>query len=515
MKLICNAFLIIICLQFLNAQEIEMNIEDRLMGLDDEIRETLKTWDVPGAAVGVIHGDEIVYSNSFGYRNIQKKEPVTSKTLFAIGSCTKAFTASLLGVLENKGQLEFTKSPRNYIPELNFYNQEMNRSISIRDMMSHNTGLARHDFSWILFPIDSSQNLISRFPLLEPLYPVKENFKYNNLMYELQGALVEKITCKSWGENIREKLFNPLEMKNSKLSANELSSFENVALGYNWIDNKWLKVDSFDDFQHPSGSVYSNITEMSNWIIPWLNQGKFKNKQILPKPFVDKAITIQTLISGNKANDKNEINISGYGYGWEISIEKGNYIVYHQGGASGFSSVTCLLPNYNLGFVILTNTQDTFPIFSLLNKLVDRLLQLEDKDWNKHYLKIKKEQPRIKSVTTNFSKEDHKTIPTIQKYTGVYNNPGYGSIEIVGIDGKLFAQFPEHKFQLNHHSQDTFEFVEYDDDTKNLMLFIKANGIPNVINFDTNDTDDIESLSIKLEPELSNNITFSKIKILN
>lgn len=514
MRLIYSAFLVTICLQFLNAQEVEMNIEEKLIGLDEEIKETLKIWDVPGAAVGIINRDKIVYNNSFGYRNIEENKPVTSETLFAIGSCTKAFTASLLGILENEKQIEFEKSPRSYIPELNFYNQEMNRSISIRDMMNHTTGLARHDFSWILFPVDSNQNLISRFPLLEPLYTVKNRFKYNNLMYELQGTLVEKVTNESWSKNIREKLFKPLEMKDSKLSVNELDNTENLASGYNWIDNKWLKVNSFDDFTHPSGSIYSNITEMSNWVIPWLNQGKYNNKQVIPESFVNKAITIQTLINSNVPNDENEINISGYGYGWEVSIEKGNYIVYHQGGASGFSSVVCLLPNYNMGFVVLTNTQDTFPIFTLLNKLIDRLLQLESKDWNKHYLKIKKEQTKTKSETSN--KKSNEIIPDVQQYIGVYNNSGYGKIEITESNGELFAQFPDYKFKLNYRDTNTFEFVEYGNDTQNIISFIKASGIPNVINFDSNtNSSKMNCLSINLEPELSDSITFSKVEVLD
>src|SRR5450432_4714782 len=191
---------------FSSAQEKNQVSDKRFAGLDTTFTRILSVWKGAGFAVAVVEKNKLVYVKGFGFRNNEEKLPVTPNTLFAIGSCTKSFTASLIGSLAAKGDLDIDKPVRDYLPELKFYNDEMNDRITLRDMMCHRTGLPRHDLSWYLFTTQSRDSLQQRIAYMEPSAGLREKWQYNNFMFMLQGLVVEKITGKSWEDNIREKI---------------------------------------------------------------------------------------------------------------------------------------------------------------------------------------------------------------------------------------------------------------------------------------------------------------------
>ena len=178
----------------------------RFAGLDTAFARVLKDWHAAGFAVAVVEKNQIIYAKGFGYKDYENKLPVTPQTLFAIGSCTKAFTASLLGLLREDGKVDFDKPVRNYLPELKFFKDELNDHITLRDMMCHRTGIPRHDFSWYYFQTQSRDSLIQRIQYLEPFTGLREKWYYNNFMFLAQGVVTEKITHKSWEENMKEKI---------------------------------------------------------------------------------------------------------------------------------------------------------------------------------------------------------------------------------------------------------------------------------------------------------------------
>src|SRR6476620_2578823 len=144
----------------------------RLASLDTAFERTLRTWKASGFAVAVVEKNKIIYAKGFGYRDYEKKLPVTPETLFPIGSCTKAFTASLIGMLEQEGKLDIDKPAHQYLPDLNFYSEQLTESVTLRDMMSHRTGLPRHDYSWYLFPTASRDSMFKRIQYQEPTFPL-------------------------------------------------------------------------------------------------------------------------------------------------------------------------------------------------------------------------------------------------------------------------------------------------------------------------------------------------------
>src|SRR5438128_1941769 len=205
--------------------------DKRVVALEPQLEKLLKDWKIAGFAVAVVDKNKIIYAKGFGYRDYDKKIPVTANTLFAIGSCTKAFTASLIGMLANDKMLDIDKPAHNYLVDLAFYNNGMTDNITLRDMMSHRTGLPRHDYSWYLFSTSSRDSLLQRIHYMEPTFGVKEKWQYNNFMFLLQGVIAEKLTGKKWEENIKTKFFAPLNMSRTNFSVADMAKDSDASLG--------------------------------------------------------------------------------------------------------------------------------------------------------------------------------------------------------------------------------------------------------------------------------------------
>ncbi|MBV9989579.1 MAG: serine hydrolase [Chitinophagaceae bacterium] len=437
---------------------------DRFAGLDTAFERVLKDWNAAGFAVAVVEKDKIVYAKGFGYRDFENRIPVTPATMFAIGSCTKAFTAGMIGLLAKQGKLDIDKPVRNYLPDLKFYNESMNNSIILRDMMSHRTGLPRHDFSWYSFPSHSRDSLMQRIQYMEPTYPVRERWQYNNFMFLLQGTVIEKLTGKSWEDNIRDNIFRPLNMSSSNFSIEDLERTAEPALPYGLKkDSVIKKLDYYHiDAMGPAGSINSNVLEMSNWVSVWINGGKFQGKEILPASYVTDAMSSQMVIgAGLPSKEQPDIHFANYGFGWMLASYKGHYRVEHGGNIDGFSASTCFFPTDSIGIIVLTN-QNSSPVPSIVRNLIaDRLLKLPYFDWSTD-LKRNAEKAKAAAKDTERSKTSNRKLHTspshpLADYEGLYSNPGYGSIDISLINDSLFARMGRDLTWLRHYHYDIFE----------------------------------------------------------
>ncbi|MCX7638696.1 MAG: beta-lactamase family protein, partial [Cyclobacteriaceae bacterium] len=283
------------------AQKKPAATDKRLAGLDAELQPLLAKWHAAGFAVAIVEKNKVIYSQGFGYRDVEKKLPVTPSTQFAIGSCSKAFTCALLGLLREEQKLTFEESPIKYVPELRFNKPEMNQLITIRDIMTHRTGLPRHDYSWYMFPTHARDSLIRRIEYQPPFASVREKYYYNNFMFMLQGVIAERITGKSWEDNIRERFFEPLQMRNSTTVIDGLRKGSEAATGYRVKDKTQIvKTDYYDiAAMGPAGSINSSVSEMANWVITWINGGKFQGRQILPASYVKEAISSHTIVNAD------------------------------------------------------------------------------------------------------------------------------------------------------------------------------------------------------------------------
>jgi CubicO group peptidase (beta-lactamase class C family) len=317
----------LVLILFLSTASIFAQTDNRLKGLDEEMKEILAATKAAGFAVAIVEKDKVIYANGFGYRDYENKIPADANTLFAIGSSTKSFTSGVLGQLRGEAKLSFDDSPAKYVDDLKFYNDEMDANIIIKDLMSHRTGLPRHDLSWYLFPTKNKDSLLQRVQYHEPFAGIREQWRYNNFMFLAQGVIAERITGKSWEDNVRERFFKPLGMDRSNLSIDALEESENAAFGYE------LKEDSIIskmDYYHiagmsPAGSINSSVTDMSNWVVAWINKGTFKGEEVLPAAYVSEAMSSQMVVGSSPPDDEfPDMHLANYGYGWFISSYRGH-----------------------------------------------------------------------------------------------------------------------------------------------------------------------------------------------
>ena len=505
--------ILITLLSILSINNAFSQLDKRLKGLDSELEKVLKKLEEPGFSVAIVENDQILYSKGFGYRDYENKIKVDSNTLFAIGSATKSFTSSLLGVLREDEKLDFEDSPIDYINELRFYNSQMNDVISIRDMMSHRTGLPRHDASWYFFPTFSKDSLVSRVKHHKPFTSVRNQWWYNNFMFMLQGVVAERITNKTWSENIKEMIFDPLGMTRSNTSIAELENSENAAFGYS---QDFKKMDYYKIAgMGPAGSINSSVNEMSKWLITWINKGEYKGKKILPPNYTEEAISSQSVVVANLPDEDNPgLHLTNYGYGWFLSSYKGHYRVEHGGNIDGFSTSAAFYPSDKVGIIVLSNQNASNTPSIVRNIISDRMLDVKKTDWLKyHFDKLKEAELIQKELDENEDSNKIKgTNPSrsMNEYQGEYTNLGYGTFDISMKNDSLFMKIPNKTFWLSHHHYDTFLPYELKNGKVNLedesVIFIT---------FSADQLGEIKKLSTGLEPAIEEPIYFDrKIKTI-
>ena len=480
-----------------------INSQDkRLKNVEKELNKILELTNAAGFAVAVVEGDKIIYAQGFGYRDYENKVPVDANTLFAIGSSTKAFTSSILGILRADEKLSFDDQPKKHIPELEFYNDDMNNNIIIKDLMRHSTGLPRHDGSWYYFPSHDKDSLLMRLKHHEPFTGIRQQWYYNNFGFLTQGVIAERITGKSWEDNLKEHFFTPLEMTRTNATIAEMKSASNASYGYEVKDDIIKKMDYYDIAgMSPAGSINSSVNDMSKWLMTWINDGKYKGEEIIPESYINEAMSSQMVVGANIPDDKfPDIHFANYGYGWFLQSYKGHYRVEHGGNIDGFSANVAFFPSDNIGIVVLANQNVSSVPTLVRNTIADRMIGEEQTDWIGRYEenieKGKKAQEEVEENSETSYVKNTKPSHINLDYTGSYSNEGYGKFEIYVENDSLFSKLNDDKTYLHHYHYDVYEIIDVSEgkvDTTQYGKSVKAT-------FITNEAGDISGTKIKIEP---------------
>ncbi len=439
------------------------NSDPRLKGVDKQLEELLGPWSVPGFAVAVVEKDKIIYAKGFGYRDLENEIPMDENTLLAIGSSSKAFTSAVLGVLRGQEKVNLDERPGKYIPELRFTEPWMNEQIIIKDLMAHRTGLPRHDYGWYLFPSNSDEELLSRIAHQKPFTGLRQQWYYNNWMFFLQGQIGKRITGNSWEENVQSMFFDKLGMERSNFSIQDLGKDSNSAKGYetdNNGDNSLL--DYYDiSAMAPAGAINSSVNEMANWLITWINGGKFQGEQVIPEPYVKEAMSSHMVVSaGTPSKEHPDAHFANYGYGWFLSSYRGHYRVEHGGNIDGFTASASFFPTDSIGVMVLVNQNRSSTAGNVRNIIADRMLELDPVDWSAEGLEALK---KMKEAAANAEEDEEESTPgnskpshTLDQYLGTFANPGYGAMELTLENDSLFMDTGSYRMYLEHDNYDTF-----------------------------------------------------------
>ena len=433
--------------------------KEALVGLDEVVTDAMKKFEVPGMAIAIVKGKEIVYAKGFGLRDVERQLPVTADTLFAIGSSSKAFTTFVLGTLVDEGKIEWEKPVRTYIPWFKLYDPSMTEHLTVRDLVTHRSGLPRHDLVWYNNFESTREQFVRKLAYLEPSADLREKFQYNNLMFLTAGYLTEVITGKTWEEAVRARILDPLGMKRTDFSVTDMQKDSDFAQPYGKKDGKIEKLP-FRPITNlaPAGSINSSVNEMARWVTVHLNGGKYGDKKLAEGPTVAD-MHIAHMVTGATSPEA-EITGGEYGMGWFGDNYRGHRRVEHGGNIDGFSANVVLFPKDDFGMVVLTNLNGT-PLRDLITQVIaDRLLGLKPMDWinlaaSRRALaeKESKEGAKKKAVTRIAG-----TIPShkLGEYAGDYEHPGYGILKVSLNGDHLETTFNSIVTPLEHWHYDTF-----------------------------------------------------------
>jgi CubicO group peptidase (beta-lactamase class C family) len=429
-----------------------------LNGFDGVVEQVMKEWKVPGIAVAIVKDGKIVYANGYGYRDVKRQLKVTPDTLFAIGSCSKAFTAAALGMLVDEKKLEWDKSVRTYLPELMLHDEYATAHIRPRDLVSHQSGLPRHDLVWYGSPL-TRKDLFARLRYLEPSAPLHAKYQYNNLMFMTAGVLVERLAGTTWEDFVRQRIFAPLGMKNSNFSVKAMQQAADFSLPYGEEKGE-VKAIPFRNIDEigPAGSINSSVNEMTNWLALQMSNGKAGDKQIISERSLLETQTPQIVSGGDLKYD--ESFYVSYAMGWAVYAYRGHHIIRHGGGIDGFTSNVTVLPKDKLGIVVLTNSSS--PASGLIaNVAVDRMLGLSEVP---HIQRAKEAEAKGKEAAAEAKaddeakrKKDTKPTLAISEYAGQFEHPAYQTLTITRDGEMLKGNLHGLPFTLKHYHYDVFQ----------------------------------------------------------
>ncbi len=502
-KRIAQAFCLLIVLSLListpfSAEKKTQKVD--LKGFDTFVTKTMEEWKVPGLGISIVKDGKVIFSKGFGFRDVKKGLKVTPKTLFAIGSCSKAFTAATMGILVDKGKLEWDKPVREYLPSFKLKDPFATEGMTPRDLVCHRSGLPRHDLMWYGSSA-TRKELFDRLQYLEPSRDFRMTFQYQNLMFMTAGYMVGKVAETTWEKFVQNHIFGPLGMNNSNFSVEDSKKAPDFALPYTEKEDKVIEIPFRNiDTVGPAGSINSNVIDMASWLLLNLNKGKFGEKQIISEESLREIHSPQMISS--KSYKYDESFYSTYGMGWGITAYRGHLMVSHGGGIDGFTASVNFMPRDNIGMVIFTNMGGTPLPGIVAYNAYDRLLGLDQIPWNK---RIKDQRDKAKEEAEKAKKEKDKdrklnTKPShpLGDYAGDYEHPGYGVLAVKKEGDRLKGVFNSISFDMKHYHYDIFEMSN-----ENFDMTEKAS-------FFTDNKGNISSLSVQLEDSVEA-IVFTKM----
>jgi len=443
-RLISFAFLMFGCFA-VNAQIITSSEIDSL------VERTLKTFDVPGIAVAVVKDNQVIHSKGYGVRSLNTKQKVDENTLFGIASNSKAFTTAALGILIDDKKLSWDDKVIDYIPEFRLYNPYVTEEFTIRDLLTHRSGLGLGAGDLMIFPGKNNfttKDVIHNLRYLKPVSGFRTKYDYDNLLYIVAGEVVARVSGMSWESFIETRIMLPLGMNRSAASYTRLKDTSNVIDPHAPVNGKVQVIDrDANATLNAAGGIYSNITDMSKWIIMQMNNGKYGeglNKELFSRDVHRAMWSVQTVIPvGDSTTYKS--HFAGYGLGWVLTDVMGYKQVSHTGGLAGIVTQVTLIPELKLGILVFTNQQSGAAFSAITNTIKDSYFGMQGLDRVKQYAEgSAKGLDNANKITGDIWKaiDDQRksaTTKTIDSlFTGTYADKWFGDVIISVKNGKLW-----------------------------------------------------------------------------
>ncbi len=433
-----------------------------LTPLDGYIQNTMKDWNVPGVAVGIVQASKPIYLKGFGVRDIQTRQPVTADTLFDIGSCTKAFTAAPIAILADAGKMNWDDKVTQSIPFFHLFDSLSDESVTLRDLLTHRTGLPGADLIWYGNSITRDE-IVRRAAYIHPNASFRTLFQYQNVMYITLGVAVGRASGGTWDDFVKQRIFAPLSMTESDTSSIDAQKSQDYASPHAVRDGKlqvlsWRNIDNAG----PAGSINSSVRDMAKWITLQLNDGVFEGKRLISSKNLQEMQRPQIVVPPGEVQDEffpASTQLS-YGFGWFVQDYRGHQLILHPGDIDGFEALTVLIPEIHTGYEILVNKGGDSYRQTLGYHVADLLLHLPEQDWSAHFKAndTEAEKERKAQRASWQAKRNPNTHPSheLNAYVGDYHDPLYGDASVALDGGHLTLSFHGSSAALEHFQYDTF-----------------------------------------------------------
>jgi CubicO group peptidase (beta-lactamase class C family) len=473
---------------------------------DAIVTKALAEFQIPGASVAVVQDGKVIYTKGFGYRDVEKKLPVTPDTLFAIGSISKSFTSLIFATQNDEGLVDWDKPVRTYVPSFKLDDPIATDHATAKDLLSHRSGLPGHDVVWYTSDF-SREDLFHRVQYLKPNKEFRYGYQYCNLMIMTMGYIEGQVSHTSWEDLVRTRIFQPLGMTTSNFSVNESQKTADFAEPYSIKKDVVTKVPfKVIDAIGPAGSINSSANEMARYAVLHLGDGTYNGKRIVSQSNLKLVHTGVTAIGQlPEFFTQNELGPMIYAMGWVDTTFRGHHMVWHNGGIDGFHSLLTMLPEDKVAVVVLSNLDNSMGLEPIAFSIYDRLLGISAQPWIDRYKalsdKQKKAQQEAEKKKTPPAKPTTPASHPMADFAGEYVNPGYGTVKIAVSGDDL-------TLTLNQMGPYPFRRLNYDvfqipDDADTV-----ADGTKGQFYLDRDGN--ISRLALPLEPTLPEDIVFTR-----
>lgn len=419
--------------------------------IDSLANKSMQTFKVPGLAVCILKDGKIVHSRGYGVRSLNGTNPVNEHTLFGVASNTKAFTAAALGMLQEEGKLKFNDRVIDYIPEFRMYDPYVTSEFTIRDLLTHRSGLGLGAGDLTIFPDGNDftvPDVIGAMRYLRPVSSFRTKYDYDNLLYIIAGEVIARVSGTTFEEFIEQRIMKPLGMTQSAATFHRVRDTSNIADAHAPVEKKLQVIDRYDlALTAAAGGIYSSTADLSKWVGVLLNGGRYGNeeKPLLSESLINQLWSPQTIVPVGRPDEFNT-HFAAYALGWFLTDANGVKRISHTGGLPGMVTQVTLIPELRLGIIVLTNQQSGSAFRSITNTIVQGYLGKPKKDWvsffNNLEIAAQKEADSILNAVQqeiNKATAGKKTVaPDLSKYTGTYTDKWFGDVSLYLENGKLY-----------------------------------------------------------------------------
>lgn len=473
----------------------QLSVADpRLSELDSYVRRALREWNGAGLGIAVVKDGKVVFEQTYGVREVGRPEPVDTATLFAIASTTKAMTSLAVGMLVDEGKVKWDDPVVKFIPSLQLYDPFATRELTVRDLLTHRSGVGNTDFLWYLTD-HSAAEIVRRLRFVKPSYSLRSSFEYQNVMYALAGEVVAGASGMTWEQFVASRIFQPLGMRRTFPSFAAAKRNANRAAAH-WLSGDTLTVieDAPVDPIAPAGAVWSSIADMGRWTKFLLDSAKIGNTRYL------KAETFKELFTPQTAVPLNEFYITAaltkphwmtYGLGWYQQDYRGRMVNFHTGSIDGTVALIGLIADERLGVYVLANADHIEVRHALMLRVFDLFLGEPVRDWSAELQKLygARSARRDSAARATAAKRVRGTRPSLalERYAGTYSDSLYGKLVVAAERGKLRARMSSSLVgTVEHWQYDSFQ-IRWDRlgaGTDFITFTIGEGGVPVLVQVD-------------------------------